>query len=269
MNRKWLFPLSCVGLCIISFLPIYTSIPYDPRNTPDVIFSILSVSLLPYQDYGWIFHVATLILILSIIWKPRLAGRVLPAYIGANTLIIASLQTHAVTDKYGLAIQTGALIGTAIIGMIWLVVSIRGDLKVSLRHFRYWHYALLPLVLLSFWAPVKVTGDAVIPNFDPRLLLTSVDYGLAYCFVTPVFLFLLIIFTTNYTSFPFRISAFNALLYGLFNLTHWFDSKTVWMGVMHLPLLIISLVALLLPYLKRSTAKTDLLPKTLTTIEPS
>jgi hypothetical protein len=36
-------------------------------------------------------------------------------------------------------------------------------------------------------------GSRVIFNFNPLLLLTSPDYGLTYCFMTPVFLFLLIL----------------------------------------------------------------------------
>jgi hypothetical protein len=41
------------------------------------------------------------------------------------------------------------------------------------------------------------------------------------------------------------------LLYGLFNLTHWFNPDMAWMGVMHIPLLVIPLVALLMPVLER------------------
>ncbi len=251
MLRKWLFPLACLGLVILSFVPPITQVPYDPRNTQAVIYSILSISVQPYQAWGWVFHVATLLLVLFILWKPERGGRLLAAYMGFNYLLIAALQTHAFTDKYGFALQTGALVGTLIIGIIWLVVAIKDSLKLSLQNVPRWSFLLLPPALLVFWSPLKMQAGAILPNFDPRLLLTSVDYGLSYCFVTPVFLFLLFLFSNNYTSFAFRISAFNGLLYGIFNLTHWINPNTVWMGVMHLPLLILSVVALLHPYLKR------------------
>jgi hypothetical protein len=48
-----------------------------------------------------------------------------------------------------------------------------------------------------------------------------------------------------------RVTAFNGLLYGLFNLTHWFNPDMVWMGVLHVPLLIIPLVALFMPLWER------------------
>jgi hypothetical protein len=251
MGKKWLFPLACVGLVIVSMLPAYTRLPYDSRNTQDVVFSVLSVSLEPYQNWGWVFHVATLLLILAILWKPEKMGRFLAGYIGLNYLVIAATQSHATTGKYGFALLTGALLGTAVLGIAWLVVAIRNDLKLSLHNIPRWYYLLLPWILLVFWSPLKTNAGSVRPNFDPALLLTSLDYGLAYCFATPVLLFLLILFSTDPTSILFRITAFNALLYGLFNQVHWLNPDTVWMGFMHLPLLILSLVALLVPYLER------------------
>lgn len=250
MARKWIYPLAYIGLVVISMLPVYTKIPYDPRNSQDVIYSILMISIKPYQSWGWVFHLATLFLILYILWKPEKAGRVLAGYISVNYLIIAALQPHAVTEKYGFALQTGAMVSTALIGMTWLVAAIRNGLKLSLQNIPGWRYILLPLALLVFWAPFKVEGGVVSPNFDPRLIFTSADYGLTYCFVTPMFLFLLLLFSTDHAGFTYRITAFNALLYGLFNLTHWFNPGMSWMGVLHLPLLILSLVALLLPYLE-------------------
>jgi len=248
MRQKWLFALACIGMVIISMLPPITEIAYDPRKTQEVISSILSISIQPYQAWGWVFHLATLLVVLFIFWKPAKAGRVLAGYMGVNYLIIAALQTHAITAKYGFALQTGAMLGTLVIALVWLVVAIKNRLQLSLDHISPLKYVLLPLAFLVYWSPIRVDGSQISPNFDPRLILTSADYGLTYCFATPVFLFLLILFSKNYTGFAFRISAFNALLYALFNLTHWFNPNTVWMGAMHLPLLIISLGALFLTY---------------------
>jgi hypothetical protein len=94
----------------------------------------------------------------------------------------------------------------------------------------------------------------VVFNFNPLFLLTSPDYGLAYCFMTPVFLFLLILCYPNVDDFAFRVTAFNALLYGLFNLAHWFNPDLVVMGVMHLPLLLLALIALLMPRLVKKSS---------------
>lgn len=242
-SRKWFYPVVYGTLIVLSMLPPIAQVAYDPRDTQDVIASILMASLVPYRSWGWVFHVATLAVIALAVFRPRVAGRVMAAYFGVNYLLIAAVQTNAVTEKYGLAVQTGALVVTALLGLLWLWMAWRNKLHVSFNKTPLWRWVLLPLALLVFWSPIGLEGNKVVPNFDPLLLLTSPDYGLAYCFVTPVFLWLLILFCPQVDLLALRVTAFNGLLYGLFNLTHWFNPDMVWMGVMHIPLLVISLAA--------------------------
>lgn len=246
-DRRWLYPVIYAALVVISMLPPITALAYDPRHTQDVIRQILMVAITPYQAWGWVFHVATLALVVLVATRPGRAGRVVAAYIGLNYLLIAALQTSAQTASYGFAIQTGALVATTLLGLLWLSVSWRGTLSASFSHVPRWRWLLLPLALLVFWSPIALEGSGVAANFNPLLLLTSPDYGLTYCFVTPLFLFLLILFYPTVDEFAFRVTAFNGLLYGIYNLSHWFNPELVMMGVMHLPLLVLSLVALLLP----------------------
>ena len=243
-KRKWFYPFVYIGLIIVSMLPPITEIPYDPQDAQNVVMHILMVSINPYHDWGWIFHLATLALAALIILKPEVAGRFVAAYFGVNYLVIAALQTNAVTEAYGFAVQTGALIGAGLIGLIWIVVGIRGNIQATYKDIPRWRWLLLPFALLVFWSPMSIQGDAVAPNFDLLLLLTCPDYGLTYCFMTPVFLFFLILFYPRVDDFAFRVTAFNALIYGVYNLTHWFNPGLVWMGVMHIPLLVMPLVAL-------------------------
>jgi hypothetical protein len=196
--------------------------------------------------------VATVGVIALAVVRPQVAGRVMAAYFGLNYLLIAALQTNAVTEPYGFAVQTGALVASALLGLLWLWVAWRDKLHASFQGIPRWRWILLPLALLVFWSPVALEGNRVVPRFDPTLLLTSPDYGLAYCFMTPVFLFLLILFYPDVDRFALRVTAFNGLIYGLLNLTHWFNPDLVWMGAMHVPLLVIPLVALFL-----STQKPD------------
>jgi hypothetical protein len=245
-SRKWFYPVVYGALIILSMLPPITEVPYDPRNTQDVILNILMVSILPYRSWGWVFHVATLGVIALAVVRPQIAGRVMAAYFGVNYFLIAALQTNAVTEKYGFAVQTGALVAAVLLGLLWLWVAWQDKLHASFQGIPPWRWILLPLALLVFWSPVALEGTRVAPNFDPTLLLTSPDYGLTYCFMTPVLLFLLILFYPDVDLFALRVTAFNGIIYGLLNLTHWFNPDLAWMGAMHIPLLVIPLVALFL-----------------------
>jgi len=253
-DRKWFFPLIYFLLIVISFLPPITEIAYDPRDTQDVIMSILQISIVPYAKWGWIFHVLTLILAVLVYFKKKNAGRLFAIYFGLNYLVIAAVQTSAVADSYGFALQTGALIADLLLGIVWIASAFRDDLKADSKDIPVWRIVLLPLALLVFWSPLRTVGVRISPDFNPLLLLTSQDYGLTYCFFTPVVLFFLILFYPDVPMFAFRVTAFNGLIYGLFNLTHWADPNRVWLGVLHLPLLVISLVALLMPTLERKRA---------------
>ena len=245
-ERKWFYPLVYFLLIVISMWPPYTEVAYDPRNTQDVILNILMVSTLPYQAWGWVFHLGTFAVIALAIWKPQIGGRVAAAYFGGNYLLIAALQTNATTEKYGFAVQTGALIASGLLGLLWLWVAWKDKLQVSFKDIPVWRWFLFPFALLVFWSPIGMEGSRVIFDFNPLYLITSPDYGLAYCFMTPVFLVLLILAWPQVDGFAFRATAFSALLYGLFNLTHWFNPDMQVMGVMHIPLLIIPISALLL-----------------------
>jgi len=243
-KRKWLYPVVYLLFVVISFLPLYAEKPYAPQDTQDVILSLLTVSIDPYKQFGLVFHVATLLFVALIVVFGKKMGRILAAYMGLNYLIIAFAQTMGMTEKYGFVIQTGSLITSALLGIAWIVVAVRGTLEPSYENVPSSRYLLLPLALLAFWSPYS---SAVQPYFNPVLLMTSPDYGLTFCFTTPVFLFLLVLFYPKVDAFAYRITAFNGLLYGLFNMTHFFNPQLRWMGILHLPLLIISLCALLLP----------------------
>jgi hypothetical protein len=59
------------------------------------------------------------------------------------------------------------------------------------------------------------------------------------------------LFYPKIDGFAYRVTAFNGLIYGVINLTHWFNPDLIWMAVMHIPLLVIPLAALLLPWIER------------------
>jgi len=254
-QRKWLYPVLYAAFFIVSMLPLYTEKPYPPQETQDVIVNLLMVATNPYKAYAPIFHVLTLLMVALIAWRPAKMGRVWAGYMGLNYLIIALVQGMGTTTKYGFVIHTGGMVMYGVLGLVWLVVAFRNELQTSFRSISWQHLLLLPLALLAFWGPYVASGNGVKPDFNPLLLLVSPDYGLTFCFTTPIFLFLLILFFPQVNMLAYRITAFNGLLFGLFNLTYWFNPELRWMGFLHLPLLIISIYALILPrkYKKQET----------------
>ncbi|PWH15137.1 MAG: hypothetical protein DDG59_11810 [Anaerolineae bacterium] len=251
-QRKWFYPLVYFLSVVVAFLPLYTQKPYDPRQTSAVIFEILQSAVVASPSWGWMFHVLTIACIALAFWKAELAGQAIALYFALNYWVVAATQSHALTPTYGLAVHTGALVISIVLGFVWLWVAWKGQLQLAFKAVPAWRWTFLPFAVLVFWAPMRVEGGWVKANFNPWLLLTSPDYGFAFCFMTPMLLFLLLLAYPKVNAFALRLTAFNGLLYGLFNLNHWANSETRWLGVMHLPLLVLSLVVLLLPALSKS-----------------
>lgn len=256
-DRKFFYPIIYLLLAVISFLPPITTRHYSPRETQEVIFQVLQNAIAPdTAKWGWVFHAGTLFIILSIALEWRSKDTLLPVYFGLNYFVIGCVQSTAVTPDYGSVVLPGVLIANLLLGILWISAIGSYLLQTSFRDVPRWRWYLLPLALLAFWAPFQFSNGVITPDFNPLLLFTSADYGLSYCFLSTVFLYLLILFHPNIPKFAFRVTAFNGLLYGLYNLTHWLDKDTVWLGVVHLPLLALSVIALVL-----STRMEEVSPK--------
>ena len=174
-----------------------------------------------------------------------------------NYLPIAAAQTMGQTEKYGFVIHLSALLTMLILGITWLIVAFRNDIQATFKKPTLLDYGLIALALLAFWGPYADVDGTIRLRFDLLLLLTGSDYGLTFCFTTPVFLLGLIFIYPNVNQFAYRITAFSGLFYGLFNLTHWFNPATQWMGFLHLPLLIISIYALFLPRINKRHSQAE------------
>jgi len=238
-----------LGFFFLSMLPLYAQKPYAPQDTVDVIRNLLMVSDLPYAAFAPVFHIATLLLAGLILWRPGKYGRLLAGYIGANYLIMIATCTMGATEKYGFVVMTGSLAMCAILGILWLAAAFRNKLHAAFRKPTLLEWGLILLALPAFWGPYSIVGGAVRPLFDPLRLLTSPDYGMMFCFTTPVFLMGLILCYPSVPAFSLRITAINGIIYALFNLSHWFSPDFWWMGFLHLPLTVISLYALLYPWI--------------------
>jgi hypothetical protein len=248
---RWFYPLIYLLIILINVIPSYSEVTYQPQDAQDVIINLLMVAIQPYQAYAPIFHIVTIAIALGMLWKPARMGRLVAGYMGINFLIIGLVQSMGNTEKYGFVVHIAALATMLLLGITWLVDALRNRLQLTRRKIRPPEYGLFLLAILAYWGPYRAVDGTLQPYFDPRLLLTSPDYGLTFCFTTPVFLLGLILFRAQGSQFAYRITAFSGLLYGLFNMTHWFNPDTWWMGFLHLPLLIISAYALLLPKIER------------------
>jgi len=165
--------------------------------------------------------------------------RIFSAYVSANFFFIAFAQSIAVTEKYGLGILVGGVACFSTVGIFWVWETIAKKNNFTVQRIPLWKYWVVPLALLAFWTPAK-------PDFNPLYLLTSY-YGLAFCLTTPVILAILSFYHPRVNISTLRVTSFMGTLLGILNISGIFMGADVWIsGVLHVPLLAISVYCLIL-----------------------
>jgi len=91
------------------------------------------------------------------------------------------------------------------------------------------------------------------PDFNPIFFFIN-GAGLAYCMMTPVFLAILTLYHPRINTATLRVTSLEGILIGLINIYMNFftDFRLYWWnGVLHIPLITISIYGLMLSFKKR------------------
>ena len=261
MTRKWWFFLLFV---LIQFVPPYASKGYKfPEEWGNVIKHALSNPIVySYSGLYPIFKIIPIILLIGIFVFRNKVARLFSIYVAISYVLFAFCQSICVTEKYGVAIcPINVIMFLAVAAFwIWEAVVVQNDFTPQKQPI--WKYWVVPLALLAFWAPTS-RGR---PDFNPVYLLTN-GTGLAFCMMTPVYVGLLTLYWPKVNIATLRVTSLVGLIIGLYNMHLNFivrPSILWWNGVLHIPLLVISLYGLILS-MKRSHAKR----KTNEDVEPS
>ena len=241
LSRKWWFYVMLAGFF---FLPTYASQPYDPADAMKLLIATLSQPLI--YRLPALFVVTKLIPIglwlALLLWKGR-AAHLFSGYAALLYVAVALFQNSAITDQYGFSAVPGNMVLMLVVAAFWIwetVVARRNQFApqpTSLA--RLW---VLPLVFFAFWYPIDM--QTVSPDFSPLKLLTN-EAGVTFCMMTPTFLTVMLLFYPSVNRSTLRVTAFVGMLIGAVNLMSWFifEPYAWWMGVLHIPLFVISLYA--------------------------
>jgi hypothetical protein len=245
ITRRWWF----FGLFVlIQFLPPYASKGYKfPEEWGDVIMHALRYAFVySYPRLFPIFKIIPIILIIGIIVFRNKVTRIFNIYVAFSYVLFALGQSIAVTERYGVAICTVNVVMFLVIAAFWAWESIvlQNDFKLArIPLFRYW---VVPLLVIAFWYPLDFRTAR--PDFNPVHLFTNVA-GVTFCMMTPVYLGLLSLYWPRVNQATMRVTSLVGLIIGLYNMYANFGIKPsiLWLnGVLHIPLLVISLYGLIL-----------------------
>lgn len=214
--------------------------------------SLRNAFVYSYPGIFPVFKIIPIVLIVLIAIFRNRVGRLFNIYVAFSYMLFAIGQNIAATEKYGVSICTVNLIMFPLVAGFWAWEAIVLQNDFSPAKIPVWRYWVVPLALLAFLAPGK--PRAGMTDFSPVYLFTN-GAGMAFCMMTPVYIGLLTLYWPKVNIATLRVTSLVGLIIGLYNMhinfiispgTQW------WNGVLHTPLLSISLYGLILSLKKQS-----------------
>ena len=238
-----------IAIIVSFFLPAITEVPYDQTQTSELVLEVIGATSESFSRIAPLIHLTTF-LVLGLILTRRISGRIVDAYFTVVLALIALSNNIALTESFGLVVLTSNFVPMVIVALLWAWETCKPMNDFTLTRGPFWKYWVIPLAVLAFWFPV---GQDYGPNFDPALLITS-DYGIFFCPTVPVILALLSLAYPRVNHTLLRATSLVGLIVGLFNAMMLFidPEYTVWLFVLHTPLILISFYCLVISKLDSS-----------------
>ena len=245
LTKKWWLYLL---LLLLLFIPAYSSEGYDPRRSVDLVGQVLSRPLI--NSFPLLMPMAKIVplaLFIALLAYRNRMKRAFDVYVAALYLALALFQTTALTPTFGFVVISGNLVLMLLVALswVWEVVAERNSFDTPVHV--SWRWWVVPVAFLALLQPVDTT--AMSPDFTPLRLITN-EAGLTFCMMTPVVLATLTLYYPGVNLATLRISSFVGMLFGALNMIIWFGLQPWgwWMGVLHIPLVLISVFAFVLAH---------------------
>ena len=243
-KRAWFKYLA--GLLLIA--PCYATGTLPPQETSRAISEVLSNPLAVQMSA--LLPLAKVLLTLGMLSPLLLRGdhirKALYTYYAVILVVVSFLQNMAHTVDYGFVWVVG---NTAIqllvaAGFAHALIREHDGWAPELHPERLWLVAPMALALVE---PYTATPNGTLVfAFDAGILVN--DTGVTYCMITPVVLGTMLIWgmEAGAGSSAVSFASYVGLLFGILNLLTWFVFMPAswWMGVLHLPLVIVSVTGL-------------------------
>ena len=242
-STKWWFFV--ILLAAQSILVPFVSRNFNPQNIPQMVSATLNNA--PQVRLGQLnilFQALSLLMFVLLFVFKNIVRTSFDAYVAVSYLAFAFIQNMAVTEQYGFSVVTVNFVMFLLVAYVWIRETLNPENNFDFSNFR-WKYAwMIVLALFAYYCPFTNHGEM---DWSPVHFFTR-NTATAFCLTTPLFLTILTLNLPNVNIVTYRITAIIGVIIGLYNIMNFFNPHTVFLGVVHLPLLIISLYSAILSY---------------------
>lgn len=253
-KRDWLEELTrkdwfILFLAILPFLiPPYASNGYIfPGKWHEVTFYALFRGIVYFVPTVYpIFKVIPILLVTALVIFGNRVRRIFNIYVALSFLTFALGQNIGTYEKYGIAICIFNLIFFLIIAAFWISEVFVSKNDFTPRRQLLWRYWVVPVAIFAFWFPSH--AKTLTPYFNPAYIINSMS-GMTFSSMAPVYIALLTLYYPHVNVAVLRIMSIVGMIIGIYySLINFLYRPELlwWNGVMHIPLLALSLYGLII-----------------------
>ena len=241
-TKWWFFVILLTAQSVL--LPI-VSRNFDPKNIQQMVYTTLSHAPQGHLGrFNILFQSLSLLMfVLFFVFKNKVR-MMFNGYVAISYLSFAFIQNMAVTERYGFSVVTVNLVMFLLVAYVWIRENLNPKNTFDFSNFR-WKYAwMIVLALFAYLCPFTNQG-----TFDWNPLHFFYKNSVtAFCLTTPAFLTILTLNIPKINIVTYRITAIIGTIMGIYNMFNFLNPHTVYVGIMHIPLLTISLYCAILSY---------------------
>lgn len=242
ISRKWWFFLL---LLVSQFLLIpYASRNFQMENINDIISTTLQNSFqMTISHYSVYFQALSLSLFILLVILKNKMKLVFNIYVAVSYAFFTFIQNIAVTEKYGLSTVTVNVVLFLLVAYVWISEIFQAKNDYSFSNWKWKYSWMILFSLFAYLCPLSPDGL----DFNPLHFFRS-NSATAFCLTTPLFLTIMTLNLPKINCITYRITAIIGVIMGLYNMLSFLNPYTVFLGILHIPLLTISLYCTLLSY---------------------
>lgn len=195
-------------------------------------------------SYAWVFQILAIGMLLLLAVRKERASRWFMLYAGCCFTLYTIIQNMALTEKYGLSIVSVNVVMMLLVAILWFRGALLGNSRFTFSNLSWKTAWTIPVAFFCLWWPMDMTQGAV-PDWNLMHLFVG-GSAMAFCPMTPVFLTLLILSVRDIDVTLLRVTAVVGFIVGCYNMSNFATDAGLYLGLYHLPLLGMSLYALLI-----------------------
>lgn len=225
-------------------LPPFASNGFEPSEIGNIIAATLSNSFVKYfVPYAYIFQIVAFMFFIGIILLKDKFRKPFTIFAGCSFFVYMIVQNIAITDEFGLSFVTSNIILMLLTSIAWLSDAWKKKTKYTFQNVTPKNGWLIAVAIFCFWWPMNFAGN---PDFNPFHFFTGhVAQSIQFCPMTPIFLIILILCKPTISLSVYRMTAISGTIIGFWNMMNFINPSTLYVGLYHLPLFLISLYALI------------------------